>query len=181
MAIAFNPTTSMENNTAFSRRLVQEMYPEKSPEEKIALAQKVVKTMSVRTSKTILPIQAFLNMAHVLGKIEVIDPAAPDRMVSLLALRKIDLVQEDRGNSHHDPAASSEGPESTFVINGLISALRGINRLSIPVCQHPDCQIKAELKKCARCKGAMYCGQAHQHADWGRHKEIECVKLEDAD
>jgi hypothetical protein len=36
------------------------------------------------------------------------------------------------------------------------------------------------FKVCGRCKRACYCGEAHQAADWRRHKRDDCTPADAA-
>jgi hypothetical protein len=54
-------------------------------------------------------------------------------------------------------------------------------RASSAMCALAGCGAKARdgkkaLQRCARCRVAAYCGEAHQHSDWARHKR-ECRAL----
>jgi hypothetical protein len=86
----------------------------------------------------------------------------------------------------------------TRILPGLQAAAQ---RHDASACTHADCKLCAErapggkacslpgcglrkraddsgkaLKICSRCRAAVYCGPAHQRADWARHK-AECATL----
>ncbi len=65
-------------------------------------------------------------------------------------------------------------------LKSSIKASLRVERKITYICALPGCNKvndqNTTLKKCSRCKQAMYCGKEHQKSDWARHK-LQCKKI----
>ena len=120
------------------------------------------------------------------------DDWAPAHLFSRLAV-VLRAVGSDAGGGGRDAAsfdAAAWAHLRRWSLRRIVSQHCGcgcLGRLAEASCALPGCgalhdpeATGVKLRACARCRCVHYCSDAHQQADWKRHKKEECTAPEEA-